>query len=168
MAKKKTTRKLKHKKHSNAGTIQGPHDWDKVVSAAYQRSLGATQAETAIIVGVTRRTIHEWEKGIFWSKALAEAQSRWMSGVVARTRKGILDALSDPKEYALMARFVAERAIDELKPPRQTKEIVGGGGGPVQFMSRSLEDLPDDELREIAERGTSTKEETSDDVVSEA
>ncbi|OFW58431.1 MAG: hypothetical protein A2Y75_01600 [Candidatus Solincola sediminis] len=134
-----------------ASKIHGPQAWDKIVSAAYQISLGAKREDAANIVGVDRRTLYNWERGPFWEKALAEAHRRWCSGIISSTKNAIAEALGDPQEYAGMARFVAERMIVELRAPKQRMDVD------ALVVATEANDLTDEQLLKIAQRGTQDK-----------
>src|SRR5690606_16995518 len=56
-----------------------PAHWEKRVSAAYFRTLGATQAEAARAVGRSERTIRLWESEPSWADARREAEERWLA-----------------------------------------------------------------------------------------
>jgi hypothetical protein len=144
--KKKTAQKKQRKKR-----VTGPHHWDKVVSAAYQRTLGATQEKAAEAVGVCRRTMYSWERSEFWNRAMDEAHRRWCAGIVANTKNAILEALGDPAEYASMARFVGERMIEELRPAKQTREISGVAGGAIKIDQVSEPRATAEELLRLVE-----------------
>ena len=116
-------------------TVTQPNDWDKAVSAAYLRLLGASQAVTAKEAGVGERTLRTWETCGWWVNAEAEARSRWLRGGDAAAMRGIQKGLKSDSEYAVMSRWWADRRIEELKPPNlQVDATVGGvDGGPVRM-----------------------------------
>jgi len=96
-----------------------PQKWDKCVSAAYLRLLGATQKQAGKQVGVHDDTIHVWEHRPWWPDAVFEARSRWLRGGDAAAMRGLLKAFDDPEEYAQHARWWADRRIPEMAPPKQ-------------------------------------------------
>lgn len=110
--------------------------WDKLVSAAYLRMLGATQDEAATAVGRTDRTIREWESDAeLWAQARAEARTRWLSDLSDKARKRLLESLDKP-ENGDLALKVLERMDDALLPAKQRAEHTGEGGGPVEIVVR--------------------------------
>lgn len=140
-----------------ASKIHGPQAWDKIVSVAYQVSLGATREDAAKVVGVDRRTIYNWERSPFWDKAMTEAHRRWCSGIVSSTKNAIAEALGDPQEYAGMARFVAERMISELRAPKQRLDVD------AQVSAAAAIDMTDEQLLAIAQRGIQDKRVSSEE-----
>ena len=121
--------------------VQKPHSWDKAVSASYLRLLGGTQEGVAESVGIGVRTLIRWEKCSWWPQVEAEATSRWLAGLRGKAM-GALDDLVDIREPATV-RFVAERAIPEMAPPKIRQEVTGEDGGPIRF-----EELTKAELQE--------------------
>lgn len=118
-----------------------PKDWDKWVSAAYLRILGATQEESARGVGRARRTIQLWEADKEnWAAARAEAEDRWLANLKHASMKTILENVSAGN--AVIGMQVAERLIPALAPPKHKVEHSG---------HIDLSNLTDDELRAIAE-----------------
>ena len=73
-----------------------PVHWDARVKAAAMRDLGLTQCETATIVGVTERTIRNWEKHPSWREAVTAARrdTPWLIDVVQVARRTILRAIA--------------------------------------------------------------------------
>lgn len=147
MAKKKTRKKAKAKSvepkqdskpAEKPPGVKKPQDWEKAVSVAYLRAIGHTQIEAAEGAGCGVRTLRDWEKSPWWRDAMAEARGRWLQGAEAFARRGILSALVDQGEYAQMSRFVAERLIPEMKPPKRRSEHSAPGGGPVEVTARML------------------------------
>ena len=131
-------------------TVETPHDWEKVVSVAYLRATGDTQKEAAAKAGCSERTVRVWEHSPFWPKAQFEANRRWLQGVEAFARRGIMSALVDNGEYAQMARWVAERTIPEMIPPKQRRELSGPDGGPIPTENPlDLSLLTDEELADL-------------------
>ena len=94
-----------------------PPQWDKRLSAAYLRILGASQADTAKAEGVCERTIWGWEHDPTWPKAEAEAATRWLNDTTAASRKTILESIRQGDVTS--ARWVLERTVPELMPPAQ-------------------------------------------------
>jgi hypothetical protein len=120
-------------------------DWDAAVSAAYLRGLGQTQKDSAECAGIGIRTLQTWEHSPWWKEVQAEAHSRWLNGIVGKTKKAINDALdphtqatnpftgelvvdddgkpvkvgNDPRIRTDAAKYVADRMIAELAPPKQ-------------------------------------------------
>lgn len=109
-----------------------PHrHWDKLVSAAYLRMMGATQEEAAQAVGRAERTVRSWEAdGPVWNLAREEARSRWLVDLEDASRQAVLKVIS--QGHASMAFQVLER-IDPNLSPKQTIEHRGDKGGPIQI-----------------------------------
>lgn len=119
------------KSAENQRGVKKPQDWEKAVSVAYLRAIGHTQEEAAEGAGSSIRAIREWEKSKWWPKAWEEAKARWLQGAEAHARRGILSAFADKNEYAQMSRWVAERLIVELAPPKLRQEHTGKDGAPL-------------------------------------
>lgn len=128
-----------------------PRKWEKAVSAAYLRSIGYTLEKAAKGAGMGVRTLIRWEQSEWWPRAVWEAHQRWLSGIVCGAKGAIVDGLRDHEEKAVMGRWVAERTIAELFPPRKLHEVTGKGGGPIQTESTGvdLKKLNDDELADL-------------------
>lgn len=94
--------------------VRKPRSWDKAVSCAYLRSLGASQEESAARAGCSAETLGGWEHSDWWPEAQLEAHNRWLAGVREGTRRGLLKALNDEAEYAHTARWASERLFVEL------------------------------------------------------
>lgn len=109
-----------------------PYNWDKAISVAYLRLIGASQEVAAKEAGCSERSVATWEKKSWWPDAQAEARQRWLRGGDAMARRGLLRALSDGNEYAATSRWWADRRIPELKPPKVRSEISGPDGEPVE------------------------------------
>lgn len=108
-----------------------PKHWDKMVSAAYLRMLGATQKTTAKAVGRIERTIRQWEADVeTWNAARVEARERWFADADADARAAITARLRACDGD--VARWFLERTDDRLTPPRVRAEISGPGGGPME------------------------------------
>jgi hypothetical protein len=104
--------------------------WDKVVSAAYLRMMGQTQAEAAASVGRSERTIWGWENDPeLWSAARAEAEDRWMADTIDRARQTVHKAAGRIPDLAFK---LLERTDARLAPPKQQHEHAGEGGGPIE------------------------------------
>ena len=110
--------------------VRRPHNWEKAISVAYLRLLGATQEVSAKQAGVGERTLRTWEGCSWWADAIAEARQRWLRGGDAAAMRGLSKALASETEYAATARWWAERRMPELKPPKlQVDADVGGKAG---------------------------------------
>jgi len=134
---KKTTKKAKKKTTSGRKAPKKPHNWEKVVSVAYLRLLGATQEQASISAKVSESTIHDWERSEWWRQAQFEANQRWLSDVDSATRHALLKNVTqrtDIKERGNMARYIADRRIPEFKPPKNQTEVSGPGGGPISWV----------------------------------
>ena len=110
----KKTKKETVKPAGHTRVVRNPRDWDKAVSCAYLRSLGASQEESADRAGCSAETLGGWEHSDWWPEAQLEAHNRWLSGVRDGARRGLLKALNDDAEYALTARWACERLFVEL------------------------------------------------------
>lgn len=108
-----------------------PHrHWDKLVSAAYLRMMGATQDEAAEAVGRAGRTLRGWEADRdVWALAREEARSRWLVDLEDASRQAVLKVIQ--QGHANMAFQVLER-IDPNLSPKQTVEHYGSAGGAIQ------------------------------------
>jgi hypothetical protein len=115
----------------NQSRVKKPHNWDKVVSAAYLLATGDTQGDAAKKAGCSVRSLRDWMKSDFWQDAWNEAKRRWLHGAETFARRGIMSALVDKNEYAQMSRWVGERLIDELAPPTRRNEHTGKDGAPL-------------------------------------
>lgn len=73
-----------------------PVHWQEHVKAAAMREIGLTQRETATIVGVTERTIRNWEKHPSWREAVSAARrdTPWLIDVVEVARRTVLRAIA--------------------------------------------------------------------------
>jgi hypothetical protein len=114
------------------------------VSCAYLLLLGNNQKEVSEATDVGDRTIRDWIKTPWWTKAQDEARDRWLHGVQGRAMNGIIEALDDPNEYAAMARYVADRILPEMAPPKQRQEHTGKDGAPIAV---GLSDAIADDIR---------------------
>lgn len=106
-----------------------PAHWEKRVSAAYLRILGATQAEAGRAVGRSERTIRLWESDPSWADARREAEERWLVDLKDASRRTILDSIRAGN--AQLAREMLERLDERLAPPKQRHEHAGPDGGPI-------------------------------------
>jgi len=95
-----------------------PHHWETAVRSAYFILMGYTVVDAAKSAGIGHKTVHIWMKADWWQDAKDDARDRYLGTVEAETRAAILRGLQDPKEYAAMARWVAERLIPEFAPPK--------------------------------------------------
>lgn len=149
------TKKKRRKVASDKRHARKPQNWDKAISAAYIRLLGAgapkvTQAFTANQVGVAERTIRNWEAAPWWPKAQAEAKDRWLKGGDASAMRGIHLAMNDPDDHARTARWWAERRMPGFEPPKVRSELSGPNGGPIPTNAApDLSGFTDDELRQL-------------------
>ena len=135
-----------------AGKQPAPGDsgqWEKAVLVAYFRSIDLTQEAAAKGAGVGVRTVIRWEQSEWWLTAVKEAHERWLSKIICGAKAAIVDGLTNVDESAAMGRWVAERMIGELHPPRRRLEHTGKGGGPIETKAGAgvdLTKLNDDEL----------------------
>lgn len=102
--------------------VKKPQDYDKALSVAYLRLLGATQETAAERAGVGIRTIRSWEYSDWWPDAIAEASRRWLQGLEAKARAK-LEADMD----ASLALKILERRLPELAPPTQRTDLTSAG-----------------------------------------
>ena len=125
---------------SRKSTCKRPQDWDKAVSAAYLRLLGATQLDASFHTGMAERTIVAWEASPWWPMAEAEARMRWLKGGDALAMTGLLRAIKGHgPEAATTARWWAERRIREFQPPSQRLEHTGAAGSPLPVQHVTIE-----------------------------
>jgi hypothetical protein len=114
---------------SDASQTRHRH-WDKVVSAAYLRMIGHTQAEVATSAGRSERTIQAWEADReLWTAARDEARGRWLQEVTDAARRSVLKGAGRIPDLGLK---ILERIDPELAPPKQQHEHAGEGGGPIE------------------------------------
>lgn len=136
-------------------TCDRPADWDKAVSAAYMRLLGASQEASAKGVGLSRRTLIRYEASDWWPDAQAEADRRWLADVTAATKARLLQTLRESDDLGGLLR-VAERLIPDLRPGPTQHDVTVTIQQRIQELSpdelERLEQLPDDELRQELKR----------------
>lgn len=108
--------------------VSRPQDWEKCVSVAYLRYMGANQTDAANAVGVVRETVSRWERSAWWTDAQREAEERWLHGLAVKARQGLEDAIPDDGNLALK---VLERIDRRLAPPSQRSEVTFPDGPPV-------------------------------------
>lgn len=106
-----------------------PAHWDKRVSAAYLRILGATQADAAKAVARSVRAIRLWEAHDSWPAAQAEARARWLVDLSDASRNALVKAIRAGD--AASARWVLERTEPALSPPATKHEHTGTDGAPI-------------------------------------
>jgi len=106
-----------------------PAHWEKRVSAAYMRMLGATQAEAGRAVGRSARTIRLWESDPSWADARREAEERWLVDLKDASRRAVLQAVREGNAQIGLA--LLERLDERLAPPKQRHEHAGPDGGPI-------------------------------------
>ena len=112
-----------------ADIVEKPQDWDKAVSVAYLRLLGAPIRTAAKVAGVGERTLHRWERSPWWPDATAEANDRWFKNVTAAARRTLLKAIrAGRSDHALQ---ILERVEPRLAPPKQRMEHSGPDGAPI-------------------------------------
>ncbi len=127
-------------KPSAGGVEEKKHyHWDKLVSAAYLRIMGLTQAQAAGQVGRSERTVREWESLPIWEDARNEARGRWLSDVEDASRRAVLNSVRAGN--AAMGLTLLERLDQDLAPPKQRVEASGPNGGPIEYRDLSDEDL---------------------------
>ena len=110
-------------------TVEKPQDWEKAVSAAYMRLLGAPQRVAAEAADIGARTLIRWEKSDWWPKALEEANDRWFHRLTSASRRTLLKAIR--KGRSDQALTVLERVDPRLMPPKQRHELSGPDGGAI-------------------------------------
>lgn len=102
-----------------ADPIGRPLDWDKAVSAAYFRALGASQKVAARAAGCGERSIRDWESCSWWPDAVREAHERWRTNLGAEARRSLLRAVQRDGDLAL-------KALERLDPRMSAKELTVG------------------------------------------
>lgn len=146
---RKTARKRTRKPAARQESEKPHAHWEKVVSAAYLRMIGATQKEAAAAVGRSERSIRDWESNEeLWTRARVVARSRWLNDAEDAARGAVLKSLRAGN--ADMGLRLLERLDEDLAPPKVRNEHSGPGGGPIPV--RQVEDMSDDELRERAKQ----------------
>ena len=106
----------------SADLVPLPAHWDKWLSAAYLRMLGATQQQAAKTVGIGERTLRRWEADDLWGRACDQARGRWLHGMEMCARGALLDALrddSDSVRRGFLALKILERLDPDFAPPRR-------------------------------------------------
>lgn len=134
MAKKPAAPKVKAKPHAH---------WEKLVSAAYLRMIGATQDEAATAVGRIDRTIRMWEADReLWEQARTEARHRWLNEAEDVARGAILASLKAGN--ADMGMRLLER-IDARLAPKHKHELSGPDGGPIETAAKVTVYVPEND-----------------------
>jgi len=105
--------------------VARPSSYDKAISVAYLRLLGATQLEAAKAAGLSTATIQRYEICSWWPDILAEAGRRWLAGVTCGTRRGLEKLIEDVDGQTV--RWSAERLIPEFAPPTVKTDVTSGG-----------------------------------------
>lgn len=116
------------------GVPAEPQDWDKAVSAAYFRALGASQEAAAKAAGVSERTLWAYEKASWWPRAHQEAVGRWHVKLTAASRKALLRAIRGGD---------GKTALDVLE--RVDPRLAKKGGLPDDELMRELGQVVVDE-----------------------
>lgn len=120
--------------------VSAPAEWDKAVSCAYLRMMGASQEKAAKGAGVGERTLARWEGCPWWPQAREEARSRWCNDLVDASRARLITSIRNgDTERAVQ---VLERMDPDFKP-MPTEIHVKGLIGVVQS-------LPPKEVARIA------------------
>jgi hypothetical protein len=88
---------------------------EKVLQAARLRILGKTQAGTARAVGVTERTVQNWEASDEWKDATSEARDDYAKDLAAKVRLRLIESLDDPAYAVQTARALALKILPELQ-----------------------------------------------------
>ena len=101
-----------------------PRNLEKLARAAELKLLGSSQKEIAKALGVSDRTLRNWEGWEEWDDALTQARKGFAGRLAAKTRKVLMDSLDDPAQAAQTARFLAPKLLPELqtsegKPQRE-------------------------------------------------
>ncbi len=117
------SRKKKAKPAEKKDPVKRPRNWDKAVSVAYLRMLGASQEVSSKEAGCAQRSVVDWERCSWWKDAQAEARDRWMQGGDSLAMRAIYKGLANPDDSAQMSRWWADRRIPELAPPRVRGEL---------------------------------------------
>lgn len=110
---------------------KAPRDWDKAISAAYLRLLGATQETAAKQVGTTIRAICRWEGSDWWPQAVAEGRHRWLQSGDSSCMRALVTDMNR-KDDATTARWWADRRIPEFAPPKQRVTHSGDKENPLE------------------------------------
>jgi len=125
---------------------------DRKVSAAFFRLMGATQHAAGTTVGVSARTVRQWEREPDWRAATEQARDRWINGITDEARSTISRAIRSGDTRT--AKWLLERLDPNFTPPRQRHELSGPTGGPIRTESGTDQQvqamLSDPDLRKQA------------------
>lgn len=147
MAKRKSPPNDADQTTENKYEVGAPYDMEKAISAAYLRSTGSNQIDTAESVGISERQLRNWEHSKWWADAMYEAHKRWLGGIFGLAKRGLLSALNDRDEYAATSRWIAERLVPELAPPRQRHAVGGDKDAPAVKVSQGLSEDTINDIR---------------------
>lgn len=112
-------------------------NWDKRVSAAYLRMQGHTQEQAAKAVGVTARTVRQWEsERTEWQSARNEARDRWFNDVEDSARKAVKRSIDMGNSD--LGFKVLERIDPRLAPPVTRVDAKGA----IDLNHRFIVELP--------------------------
>jgi len=119
-------------KVADSDEVKGPQDRDKAIAVAMLILRGESQGSAAEAAGVGKRTVERWVHCSWWPDITAEVADRYLSGLHDKAIAAIDRALTDRNEYAGMAKYVADRMVKKLRPPKQRAEHSGPDGGPIK------------------------------------
>jgi hypothetical protein len=104
-----------------------PRYWEKRVLAAYLLMMGDTWEATCRKIGRSKMTLSYWKRDIvWWEKAKAEAEKRWLYDVKDAARRAVYSQLTVERDGDLGLK-VLER-LDPDFAPKQKVEHTGEDG----------------------------------------
>jgi len=128
---------------------------ERAASAAYLIALGATHADAAEAVGVTRRTIVRYRADTdLWTKAERVARERWLGGITAQVRERLAERLADPDVSDRLLEWAAERLLPELAAPAVAVDahVQHQVTGHVEHEHKPASERLEEKIRAIRER----------------
>ena len=115
-----------------------PDNWEKRVLVAYLRMIGASWKTCAAAVGVSDRTVYNWQSDPTWPDAIREARLRWHTRMEEKSRAALIRAVEryaeEPREASRAARWYLERTDSALAPAPVQHRHAGPEGGPLQVI----------------------------------
>ena len=130
--------------------VKKPQRPEKVEAAAWYCVLGQSTFSAAKLAGIADNTLRNWMISDWWPEAIEEARQRIPEVLRGKALGGLIRGLDDADEYAVMARWVAERVIPSLRPPTQRRDHTTDGkplpAGSIVISKEILEGLDLDAL----------------------
>jgi len=130
MAKKKAKKAAEKSRPTRAP--RKPHNWDKVLMAAYVISLGGTIDAAAEMAGCAERTVRNWKSAPWWAEAKQGAVAKWKGDVLAAAKRGVLSIIKEKDPHT--TRWALERLMPEdfARPPQRHDIGLGDGATDIQ------------------------------------